>query len=283
MQRDLGFQDGSNDKAYFTLVPNYVLNHSTANDQALYLQMKRFAGEKAGGGLCYASKKTLMARLGIGKKALASSIKYLIEHGWITADGTRLVSTNGGVQEVEAYIVNDIWKLNVDYYQGGAESAPPAKGGLKGTQGGAERNQRGALSAHKEELIHKTTKEEAAQSAVLTQKPDNSLAVINQKVLERRRRALSFGDPGVEAVIEALKQALRVATLDGTQAKNRQYAAHLIRRMGGGEEGVRNALLIIQMAVADPFHAKNATDLGYIYRNALRIFNAARGSKIIKV
>jgi hypothetical protein len=44
--------DNSGDKRYFTIVPNYILNHSTAIDQALYLQMKRLAGDE---GLCFAT------------------------------------------------------------------------------------------------------------------------------------------------------------------------------------------------------------------------------------
>jgi len=80
MEDTFDIQDGSNDKAYFTMVPNIVLNHSSAVDQALYMQMKRLAGEKNGGGLCTASHRTLMGKLQIGPKALKTSIAYLIEH-----------------------------------------------------------------------------------------------------------------------------------------------------------------------------------------------------------
>ena len=41
--KNLSISDESGDKKYFTLVPNYILNHSSAIDQSLYLQMKRFA------------------------------------------------------------------------------------------------------------------------------------------------------------------------------------------------------------------------------------------------
>ena len=37
--------DSSGDKDFFTIVPNYILNHSTAIDQALYLQLKRLSGD----------------------------------------------------------------------------------------------------------------------------------------------------------------------------------------------------------------------------------------------
>jgi len=139
MNEELHIEDGSNDRMYFTMVPNYILNHSSATDQALYLQMKRFAGEKSGGGYCTASKKTLMEKLKIGKAALNESLKYLTEHKWVENIGSRKVMTNGGAQDVQIYRVNDIWKLNADYYQGGAKSAPlEGKGGAENAKGGAE-------------------------------------------------------------------------------------------------------------------------------------------------
>lgn len=140
-------EDGSNDKAYFTMVPNIVLNHSSAIDQALYMQMKRFAGEKSGGGLCTASHRTLMEKLKIGPKALKTSLEYLISHGWIENVGARKVMTNGGPQDVQMYRVNDIWKLNVQHYKGANESVPLSKGGDERHKGADERSKGGDESA----------------------------------------------------------------------------------------------------------------------------------------
>lgn len=140
-------EDGSNDKAYFTMVPNIVLNHSSAVDQALYMQMKRFAGEKSGGGLCTASHRTLMEKLKIGPKALKTSLDYLIGHGWIENVGARKVMTNGGPQDVQMYRVNDIWKLNVQHYKGALESVPLSKGGDERHKGADERSKGGDESA----------------------------------------------------------------------------------------------------------------------------------------
>ena len=100
-------EDESGDKKYFTMIPNYIANHSTANDQALYFQLKRFAGEK---GTCFASQKTLLEKLGIGQKAYYKSIKYLIDHKWISFAGMKTVITEGGPQKIKAYKINDIWK-----------------------------------------------------------------------------------------------------------------------------------------------------------------------------
>lgn len=108
--------DESGDRKYFTIIPNYVLNHSTAIDQALYLQMKRFAGEN---GSCFASGRTLRKKLGIGVKAYNKSIKYLLEHEWIYYKGGQMVETASGAQMVKAYGIKDLWKRNNEHYEQG--------------------------------------------------------------------------------------------------------------------------------------------------------------------
>ena len=102
--------DNSSDRKYFTIVPNYILNHSTAIEQALYLQMKRLAGEN---GLCFMTQKNLCKKLGIGKDKLRASLDYLLKHKWIEFVGT----TESRTRPINTYKVNDIWKSNVDYYQ----------------------------------------------------------------------------------------------------------------------------------------------------------------------
>ena len=109
--------------------------------------MKRFAGEKSGGGLCTASHRTLMEKLKIGPKALKTSLEYLTEHGWIANVGSRKVMTPGGPQEVQNYRVNDIWKLNVQHYKGANEGIPLVKGGDERKKGADERSKGGDESA----------------------------------------------------------------------------------------------------------------------------------------
>jgi len=121
-------QNKSNDRKYFTIIPNYIANHSSANDQALYFQMKRIVGD--GEGVCYASEKYFKDKLKIGSKALKNSIQYLKEHGWIEEAGVRKVKTDGGKQDVRVYLVKDIWKMNTDFYSKGVSSndTPNTKG-----------------------------------------------------------------------------------------------------------------------------------------------------------
>lgn len=139
MDKQFQIEDDSGDKKYFTMLPNYILNHSTAIDQALYMQMKRVAGDS---GRCFLSEKKLKKKLGIGGKTLKKSIAYLISRGWISLDGYVMADSGGGLQAVKAYRIIDIWKKNVMHYEGVAETAPPskkrAKGWLKVTKGVAE-------------------------------------------------------------------------------------------------------------------------------------------------
>ncbi len=122
MEKEFEIQDESGDKNYFTIIPNYIANHSTANDQALYFQMKKYAGEK---GECFASEVLLRKKLGIGRNSLKKSIQYLIDHDWVKEKGFREVQTRGGIQKIKVYSINDIWKLNNDFYKGCAEITSP--------------------------------------------------------------------------------------------------------------------------------------------------------------
>jgi len=102
--------DESGDKEFFTILPNYIANHSTANDQALYFQMKRITGEN---GRCFATEETLMRKLGIGKKAYDKALKYLLDNKWISYVGL----TKGKTRPIKTYKVNNIWKLNSETYK----------------------------------------------------------------------------------------------------------------------------------------------------------------------
>jgi len=119
--KEIYFEDKSGDKKYFTMLPNIVLNHSTANDQALYCQLKKHAGEN---GVCFVSERNLMLKLGIGDKALKASFAYLLKRNWIKFEGLKDVMTSGGPQKVKSYSVVDIWSENVSNYEGASKSGP---------------------------------------------------------------------------------------------------------------------------------------------------------------
>jgi len=107
---EIQFIDKSGDKEFFTIVPDIVINHSTAIERALYLEIRRFAGSN---GKCFATKKTMMTRLGVSDKAFNKALKYLLKNEWISFSGF----TEGKTRPIKTYIVNDIWLKNSDYYR----------------------------------------------------------------------------------------------------------------------------------------------------------------------
>jgi hypothetical protein len=161
----ISISDDSGDKKYFTIIPNYILNHSTLWDREVYIQMKRITGED---GTCWTSKRTLTRQCGMSKRRLDKSIEYLVEHKWIKLLGKKEVITKGGVQEVNEYKIIDLWDLNNTFYQekfkdkGGAPKTPPCdKGGAQNTQRGCTVEAKGgAQNDYKEEPILRRTIEE---------------------------------------------------------------------------------------------------------------------------
>src|SRR3990167_5493010 len=103
-------QDESGDRKYFTQIPNYIANHSTANDQALYFQMKRYAGED---GECFATAETIRKKMGIGVNSYNKSLQYLLSKKWVRFVGM----TKGKTRPIKTYAIVDIWKLNIMEYQ----------------------------------------------------------------------------------------------------------------------------------------------------------------------
>lgn len=134
---EIFIEDESGDKKYFTMLPNIILNHSTAIDQALYCQLKKFAGEN---GVAYPSATTLIKKLGVTRNTIKKSIAYLLKRGWILENGKREVMTQGGKQFVTAYKIVDIWKLNVYHYEKDCQNSVDLNKGVstRGVKGGCQ-------------------------------------------------------------------------------------------------------------------------------------------------
>jgi len=157
--KEIYFEDKGGDKKYFTMLPNIVLNHSTANDQALYCQLKKHAGEN---GVCFVSEKNLMNKLGIGDKALKKSFAYLLGRGWIKFEGLKDVMTAGGSQKVKSYSVVDIWEVNANNYKGSSESIPLTPKGLPKDDKGLSKEAKGVrFGETNKNHINKNHEEEA--------------------------------------------------------------------------------------------------------------------------
>ena len=153
-------EDSSGDKKYFTIIPNYIYNHSTLYDREVYCQMKRVAGEN---GVCWKSQKNLANQCGISINRLKKSIEYLIEHKWIKFNGKKTIKTLGGVQEVNEYSISDLWKRNNDFYNKGVSSddIPSSKGVSSDDARGITNKPKGVSpDDDKEEPIKNNIKEE---------------------------------------------------------------------------------------------------------------------------
>ena len=106
---DYQIEDQSGDRKYFTVVPNYIINHSSVIDQGLYLYMKRKAGDK---GVCFVTQTTMCKDLRIGKDKLTASLNYLLKHEWIKLVG----KTPSKTRPINTYRVVDIWDINIKHY-----------------------------------------------------------------------------------------------------------------------------------------------------------------------
>ncbi|MBI3584378.1 MAG: helix-turn-helix domain-containing protein [Nitrospinae bacterium] len=83
-KNEIKIEDNSEDKEYFTIVPNYILNHSSVYDRAVYIEMKRIAGES---GKCWAGLKTLSERTKMSIGQVKNSLDYLLKRRWIKKVG----------------------------------------------------------------------------------------------------------------------------------------------------------------------------------------------------
>lgn len=156
---DIKVIDDSGDRKYFTIVPNYILNHSSGIDKGLYLDMKRMAGED---GICFMKEETMCKRNGIGEKQLHKSLKYLLDHKWIEFVGT----TPSKTRPIKTYKILNIWNQNANYYN---NKKIPSESGVSLDNPQKEKDtlpkqdkipaeSRGILRTNtKEELINKNT------------------------------------------------------------------------------------------------------------------------------
>ncbi len=111
MQDKFKIIDESGDRRYFTIIPNYIVNHSSAYEQSLYLTMKRIAGEN---GTCFASPKAIGKTMGVSENTVKKYRKYLLKRGWIELTGKRKSGKTS--QMIDEYKIIDLWKFNTDYY-----------------------------------------------------------------------------------------------------------------------------------------------------------------------
>ncbi len=102
--------DGSDDKAYFTITPNIVIDSDiSAYAKLLYIYLKRVAGET---GKCWQSTRTISKNLNISMGTISNSKKELVSAGFIKI--TKVVCNRG--KSADVISVRDIWEENINKY-----------------------------------------------------------------------------------------------------------------------------------------------------------------------
>jgi len=191
----LNLIDETSDRKYFTMIPNYILNHSSAKAQALYLQLKRLAGEN---GLAYPSREYLAKQLGVSKPTIRKEIKYLLKKGWIVYAGEKEVQTRGGVQKLKSYKMVDLWQLNAEYYKGGREEGEKKGegGGRREGGGGGEKISPQLRTNIKEEPIKKNNINKQEKNLSVNNKKYSSIKDLTEEdyieIAEKYKIPLAF-------------------------------------------------------------------------------------------
>lgn len=147
--------DDSDDKKYFTMIPNYIVNHSTVYEQAIYLYMKRKAGEN---GTCWVSAKTIAEKLGCSRNAVFKYREKLVERGWIQRIGQR-----GTTKPTDEFKIVDLWALNMEFYSK-KDSSPSEQSNKEPKKKVHQVNIESSPGVTKEEPIKKNQRILATQS-----------------------------------------------------------------------------------------------------------------------
>lgn len=121
MTETVNIHDAAEDKKYFTMIPNMVVDTLTTNELALYILMKRVAGDH---GVFKMGLRSMKNRLGLGHKTISSILTRLEELHYITFQGFQAFETDTGFQKVRCYSISDIWGKNMANFQTKNEGVP---------------------------------------------------------------------------------------------------------------------------------------------------------------
>ena len=265
MENEISIKDESGDRKYFTQLPHCILNHSTANDQALYCQMKRYAGET---GKCFATQRTLMKKLGIGKQAFDKSVKYLLDKKWIRFVGI----TEGKTKPIKTYAIVDIWKLNImEYEKISSEIDISSNREITSKTAGDNFQNRHKITS-RTDIEEEPSKEEPIKKNTISNE------IVKKSLLKGR---ISFGNPDINEVLVFLKEELG-GSLDGTVKDNRRFAFLLLNRFKK-DYPAQNPVDLIKFLIVngrkDNFHAKNITSFKYLFYNSQKIIQLSKLKK----
>ncbi len=103
------YTDKSSDKDFFSIIPNYIVNHSSHWEKSLYLTLKRITGEK---GSCWLSPDKLAKIEECSANQIRKTLARLTKRGWIKNIGKK-----GKTKPTNEYVLVNLWHLNSDYYK----------------------------------------------------------------------------------------------------------------------------------------------------------------------
>lgn len=189
----ISINDQSGDKKYFTIIPNYIYNHSTIWDREVYCQMKRIAGEN---GKCWCSQEKLSKQCGISINRLKKSLKYLIEHEWIKKLPSKKVKTFKGEQFINCYSIADLWRKNIEYYEKGVspEDTPKQLRGVTDEIKGCHENNQGVSpEGYKEEPLNNNHTKEYIATDVASVKEFNYEETLNNWITGKNQMYYFIG------------------------------------------------------------------------------------------
>ncbi|MCL5432308.1 MAG: helix-turn-helix domain-containing protein [Patescibacteria group bacterium] len=108
-QPKFNIKDESQERKYFSIVPNFIVNHSTLEERGFYLTLKRIAGEHS---TVRYSARDLAKMCGISDDTVYRLLQSLIRRGWIKEAGK--IPT--GHKPRQTYAIVNLWKKNIDFY-----------------------------------------------------------------------------------------------------------------------------------------------------------------------
>lgn len=229
MNEDTHIEDESGDRKYFTIIPNYILNHSSHWDREVYIQMKRISGEE---GKCWTARKTLAKQCGMSVKQLDRCLKYLVEHEWIRRVGTRKIPSGkagkGGAQTVNEYVIVDLWHKNSLFYKGGdSQSTPFAKGSDYQSPQGRD------CGAHKEEHCIKEEPISATR--------ENEISTSRRELVPEEPKPARRGKRADAHVLEGFRLWGKYPKVWEVNVNQRESMERLLEEHGG-IEGVKGGI-----------------------------------------
>lgn len=242
------YVDNSGDKKYFAMIPYYIVNHSSAYEQSLYLVMKRIASEE---GTCYASPKTIGKTMKVSENTVKKYRDKLVKRGWIKKTGQRQSGRTG--QLVNEYEIVDLWKLNIEYYNKVSNNDTLKNKVSNGDDKVSTVERKVSPVAYEEETIKNKPKEE---------------------IVSKDTTKSEYGNPDINNLINLLKEKFELKQLDGTIKENRRYCYLAIKKFK--KEGVE---FIIKVGSKDNFWQNKITGFKTLYYSGVKIASAIKDNK----